>query len=167
MTTLPQCLWFTYFPQDKNCVLLASDCSDTLLPCSDCLSGQRQYKEISPTRNKLIISGTATYDLKVGFELIDLSNSSKPNNPLPDYPLSENYSSDSVFMTCDEMAGLVRACGANNRNSNKCFTFDGFKWEENMKSTHDYSYEILALGQLLWQTLLGGCLSMILITWVI
>ena len=90
----PECLWFTYFPQGKACVLLASDCSDTLLPCSDCLSGQRQCKEISPTRNKLMISGFDTLigiDNFSGFELIDLSNSSKQNCPLPDYPLSANY----------------------------------------------------------------------------
>ena len=121
----PDCHWFTYFPQDEACILLA-DCSDELLPCSDCFSGQRQCEEMSPTRNKLMIG-------REHFELIDLSDSSKPNCPLPDYPIP---SAHPAFMTFDEEARLVRACGSSAAGgSNKCFTFDGFKWEENMEST--------------------------------
>jgi hypothetical protein len=128
----PDCLWFTYHPQDQACILLA-DCSEgDLEPCSDCLSGQRQCNsEEIMTGNKLMFGGKH-------FELIDLYDSNKPNCPLPDYPGYEP-----AFMTFDEEAGLVRGCGAllgdQGEGSNKCFTFDGFKWEENMESAN-YSY---------------------------
>ena len=132
----PECLWFTYFPKDKACILFADDCSDSLFSCSDCFSGQRQCssEETTPRiRNKLML-GTKH------FELIDLSNSSKPNCPLPDYP---HHVEHPAFMTFDEKLGLVRACGGimiSTRNStNRCFTFDGLKWES-MESTH-YFYE--------------------------
>ena len=76
------------------------------------------------------------------FELIDLSDSSKPNCPLPDYPIPSVHP---AFMTVDEEARLVRACGSSAAGgSNKCFTFDGFRWEENMESTHENRYESLA-----------------------
>jgi hypothetical protein len=80
----PECLWYTSFPQDEACIHLASDCSDTLLPCSNCISGQRQCSVEPTSWNKLIIG-------REHFELIDLSNSSKPNYPLPDYPMPNHY----------------------------------------------------------------------------
>ena len=74
------------------------------------------------------------------FELIDLSNISKPNCPLPDYPSEINYS-PTRFVTFDDKAGLVRIVGGNSSSSdhskNKCFTFDGLKWEEDMESPND------------------------------
>ena len=42
------------------------------------------------------------------WELIDLSNSSVPNCPLPDYPFPISYPAAIMF---DDEAGVVRACG--------------------------------------------------------
>ena len=126
----PACLWFTYLPQDQLCIQLA-DCSD-LLPCIDCLSGQRQCQADGSMNKILVRNGN--------FELMDLSNISKPNCPLPDYPAHINYT-DPRFVTFDEKARLVRLVGGNSSSSenskNNCFTFDGLKWEEDMESPSD------------------------------
>ncbi len=36
-----ECLWFTYNPDNQECVLL-EDCQEVDLDCTNCLSGQRQ-----------------------------------------------------------------------------------------------------------------------------
>ena len=134
----PACSWFTFMQEVSVCVQLA-DCPD-LLPCSTCVSGQEECRaEGAGGWNKLMRQANAN---NFYWELIDLSNSSVPNCRLPDYPSPIPYPAAVVF---DEQAAVVRACGGPSGEgggaSNRCFTFDGFKWQENMDpSTEEHGY---------------------------
>lgn len=87
--------------------------------------------------NKLMRQSNS-WDHDNTWELIDLSNSSFPNCPLPDYPLPIKYPAAVVF---DERSEVVRACGGyighGGEPTTRCFTFDGSKWEENMKPSRE------------------------------
>ena len=110
------------------------DCP-TFLPCSSCVSGQQECSaEGAGNWDKIMVG-------KKNFELLDLSttNATHGNCDLPEYPFP---ASETAAMIYDGEARLVRACGGvipskNSHPTNRCFTFDGFQWREDMEHTQD------------------------------
>ena len=103
------------------------DCP-AMLPCSNCTSGQQECSsQESDSWDKILIG-------KEEFELIDVRNSSEGDCTLPDYPFPIDFPATMVF---DSQANLVRACGGRvpslrSPYTNRCFTFDGFQWKEDI-----------------------------------
>ena len=131
-----QCSWFTFLPDSNVCVQL-QDCPN-FLPCSSCVSGQQECSaEGAGNWNKIMVG-------KKNFELLDLStnNATNGNCNLPEYPFPV---SETAAMIYDEEARLVRACGGLipskiTHATNRCFTFDGFQWREDMEPIKDAFY---------------------------
>ena len=123
----PRCFWFTFSAKEGICVEM-EDCP-AMLPCSNYSSGQQECSsQESDSWDKILIG-------KEEFELIDVRNSSGGDCTLPDYPFPIASPATMVF---DPQANLVRACGGylpslRSPYTNRCFTFDGFQWKEDIR----------------------------------